>query len=366
MDLTQAFAELGLPLHASQAEAKTAYRTLAMRWHPDIHGGIETENRMKSINVAYALVCRHLDALAKAASQRSGGGGAAKPAAGPASGFAEFDWKAGFRSAAQGAARPPEELVQRVVQVSLFEAAFGCVKRVTGMVPATCVRCGGSGEFPGTWTMGAKCMQCFGRGRAVQPGGAVVPCTACKGTGLFKPAPPPCSSCKGTGKTERRAWMVDLHIHAGTLNGCEVQGADVRVCAGMPAAPRNVRFKLQLEKHPLFKLDQDRLSVSVPVSFWRWTLGGEITVPTLEGSTRVSLAARPAALLVKNQGWPEPGAPNRRKPLFVMPRVIYPAQLDDSDRQLLQMLDARDKLPEVAGWERHVQAWLEASEPGAT
>jgi DnaJ-class molecular chaperone len=105
--------------------------------------------------------------------------------------------------------------------------------------------------------------------------------------------------------------------------------------------------------------------VSVPVSFWRWSLGGEITVPTLEGSTRVSLSARPAAMLVKNQGWPEAGAPHRRKPLFVLPRIVYPTQLDDSDRQLLQMLDERDKLPEVAGWERHVQAWLEASGPEA-
>lgn len=376
MDLTQAFAELGLPPQASPAQAKAAYRTLAMRWHPDVNGGIETESRMKSINVAYALVCQHLDTLAKRAANACGGSRAthpaskpaAKPAAKPASGFAEFDWKTGFRNAAQAnaqaAAARREEPVQRTVQVSLFEAAFGCIKRVSGMEPVNCPRCGGSGESPLTWTLDAKCMQCFGRGLAVQSNGSVLQCAACKGSGLFKPAPPPCSSCKGTGRAERRAWVAEVQIHAGTLDGCEVQAADIRVRAGLPAAPRHFRFKLQLEKHPLFKLDRDRLSVCVPVSFWRWSLGGEIMVPTLEGSTRVNLSSRPAALLVHNQGWPEAGAPQRRKPLFVLPRIVYPAQLDEADRQLLKMLDERDKLPEVEGWKRHVQAWLEDAQPG--
>lgn len=362
MDIKQAFAELGLPLHASPAEAKAAWRTLAMRWHPDLRGGIETENRMKSINVAYALVCQHLDTLAKARAATNPG---RSDAARPASGFTEFDSKTGFQPGARTSARRREALVERTLQVSLFEAAFGCVKRVTGTEPTGCVHCGGSGEFPGTWTLDSKCMQCFGRGLSLRADGSVARCIACKGSGLFKPAPPPCSACKGTGKTERRAWSVDVHVHAGTLDGCLVQEADIRVRSGQAQVPGNFRFKLQLEKHPLFKLQQDRLSVSVPISFWRWTLGGEITVPTLDGSTRVNLSARPAALLVRNQGWPEPDAPHRRKPLFVLPRIVYPTQLDENDRQLLQMLDARDKLPEVAGWERHVQAWLEASEPGA-
>jgi DnaJ-class molecular chaperone len=159
--------------------------------------------------------------------------------------------------------------------------------------------------------------------------------------------------------------MVDVQVHAGTLDSCVVQAADIRVRAGLTFAPRDFRFKVQLEKHPLFKLDGDRLSVQVPVSFWRWTLGGELMVPTLDGCTRVSLANRPSGLLVPNQGWPQPGEPKRRKPLFVLPRIIYPTRLDNGDRQLLRMLDARDKLPEVEGWKRNVQAWLEASEPGA-
>jgi DnaJ-class molecular chaperone len=61
MDVKQAFAELGLSLHTNPTDAKAAYRTLAMQWHPDVNASPQAGARMKLINVAYALVCRHLD-----------------------------------------------------------------------------------------------------------------------------------------------------------------------------------------------------------------------------------------------------------------------------------------------------------------
>ena len=357
MDVTQAFAELGLTLHASQAEAKLAYRTMAMRWHPDICGGPEADSRMKSINVAYAQVCQYLETQAKTTSKTTSSANAASMSDAD---FTPFDAKTGFKTARA----QREEWVQRTVQVSLFEAAFGCVKRVSGMEAAHCARCGGSGESSGSWTLGARCMKCLGRGLVAQAGG-LAPCSACKGSGVFKMAPPACGSCKGTGRAERRAWLLDVHIHAGTLDGCEVKAADIRVRAGPPEAPRHFKLKLQLEKHPLFKLEQDRLSVSVPISLWRWSLGGEITVPTLDGTVLVNLPAKPSAILVKNQGWPQAGEPRQRRPLFVLPRIVYPEHLSDKERELLQRLDASDKLPEVEGWKRHVQAWMQASAPDA-
>ena len=118
---------------------------------------------------------------------------------------------------------------------------------------------------------------------------------------------------------------------------------------------------MQIEKHPLFRLDQNRLSVAVPISVWRWALGGEITVPTLDGSVRVNLPIAPSAILVKNQGWPNYQEPHLRKPLFVLPKVVYPEQLRPEERRMLELLDVRSHLPEVQGWSRHVQAWMESS-----
>jgi molecular chaperone DnaJ len=360
MDIQNAFAELGLTPQASPAEAKAAYRTLAMRWHPDLNTGLQTDAHMQRINVAYALVSQHLDARAAAAQATS-------RAAKTPSGFTEFDWKAGFKPAAHSSPTPRAACVERTLRVSLFEAAFGCVKRVSGMESVPCVRCAGSGTHAGSWTVGAKCLRCFGHGMVNACAGGTVKtvCETCRGSGVFKPAPPHCPGCMGSGKTTRQTWTVDVAIHAGTLDGALVEGSDIRMRTGAQALPHSFKLTVQIEKHPLFKLHQNRLSVTVPISVWRWALGGEITVPTLDGSARVSLPTTPSALLVKNQGWPEYQAPERRKPLFVLPKVIYPEQLRIEERRMLELLDVRSRMPELQSWSRHMQAWTESStDPG--
>jgi molecular chaperone DnaJ len=291
MDLGQAFAELGLSLHTNLADAKSAYRILAMQWHPDVNTSPQAGARMKQINVAYTLVCRHLDSHqhAKASDATPT---TPKSANQTTSGFAEYDWKMGFKTASGGFGSHRAAQVQRSVQVSLFEAAFGRVKRVSGMEPDTCVRCAGSGEFAATWTLGSKCMQCFGRGKQGEPAaadarGGLMRCVACQGTGIFKPPLPPCPQCKGSGKAERRTWMVDVHIQAGTLDGSEVPAGDIRLRSSLNESPRKFKLTVQIEKSPIFRLDNDRLSVVVPISILRWALGGLLTVPTLDGSIRV-------------------------------------------------------------------------------
>lgn len=357
MDIQQAFAELGLTPQASPPEAKAAYRTLAMRWHPDVNIGLETETRMQRINVAYALVCQHLDARAAAAAQ------AASQAASASSGFTEFSWKNGFRPASHSPSMPRAACAERRLRVSLFEAAFGCVKRVSGMEPVACPRCAGSGTHAGSWTLGSKCPRCFGQGMLGASVGSTfkTSCDTCRGTGVFKPAPPPCPACRGTGKTAQQAWTVDVTIHAGTLDGTLVQSRDIRARSGMQALPHSLKLTVQIEKHPLFRLDQNRLSVALPISVWRWALGGEITVPTLDGSARVNLPTAPSVLLVKNQGWPHYQEPHLRKPLFVLPKVVYPEQLRPHERRMLELLDVRSQMPEVKCWSRHMQAWMESS-----
>jgi curved DNA-binding protein len=312
MDLTHAFAELGLALHATPAQAKTAYRSLAMRWHPDVNSDPEATTRMKTINVAYEAVTTHLALRARsaAATPRPAAAHAAAGAAsgakastgrdtGPsnasassssrASGFSEFDWRAGFTAAAGSRHEKP---VQRTVQHSLFEAAFGCVKRIKG--------------------------------------------------------------------SANDAWTLYVRIHAGTCEGTEIAPGDIRIYASVHALPRAFKLSVQIDKHPLFQLNQDRLSVSVPMSIWRWTLGGEFTVPTLDGTTRVHLPPRAGAVLVKGQGWPHLRQPQLRQPLFVMPKRVYPHSLSEDDQRLLQALDAGARLAEVQGWQHSLQAWAES------
>jgi molecular chaperone DnaJ len=155
--------------------------------------------------------------------------------------------------------------------------------------------------------------------------------------------------------------MVDVHIQAGALDGSEVPVSDIRLRSSSAGSPRKFKLTVQIEKSTIFRLDQDRLSVTVPISILRWALGGDMTVPTLDGSIRVGLPERLTGLWVKDQGWPQFGKPDQRKPLFVLPKMIFPASLKDEERRMLQALDARCKSAEVDGWNRSVQAWVESA-----
>ena len=261
-----------------------------MRWHPDVSTSPDAEARMKALNVAYAAVSAHLDLGATPPPARA----AARPSHAAASGFSEFDWKTGF--GARSTATSRETGVPRTVQVSLFEAAFGCVKRVRGTVSGT--------------------------------------------------------------------WLLEVRIHPGCLDGMEIAPEDISACSSLHPLPRAVKLTVQIEKHPLFTLDKDRLSVKVPMSLWRWVLGGGSTVPTLDGSVPLGLAPRSGVVLLRDQGWPQFKQPQRRGPLFVRPQRLAAAALSEQEQRLLRALDAAVQLPEVAGWNQRVQAWMQATARG--
>lgn len=288
MDHSQAFEVLGLAKQATRAEAKAAYRALAMRWHPDVNSSPDADARMKTINRAYESVLAHLvlQEQTTAATQPQASG-----VTNTMAGFSEFDWRAGFASA-RGAGNPREAPVQRTVQVSLLEAAFGCVKRVRGST------------------------------------------------------------------TDDRTLYV--RIHPGTCNGTEVAQADIRVLVPTHAMPRPFKLSVQIAKHPLFTLEHDHLAVCLPMSVWRWTLGGAFTVPTLDGTAHINLPPRSSGLMLPNQGWPQFKQPQLRRPLFVSPKRVYPHDLSAQDRRLLQALDAGTRLAEVDGWKHSVRAWAES------
>lgn len=292
MELTQAFATLGLTPHATTGQVKVAYRALAMHWHPDVNHGTEATARMKAINVAYEVVTAHFAlhgpvcdqpqpqpattrAAPRAASANAG-----------ASHFSEFDWRTGFKATGGSFLDKP---VRRTVAVSLVEAAFGCIKRIKG------------------------------------------------------------SAADG--------WTLYVRIHPGTCHGAAVAQGDIRIYTALQTMPRAFELTVHIDKHPLFELDKHRLSVSVPMSVWRWITGGEFTVPTLGGTARVSLPARSGVVMFQNQGWPHFNQPQVRHPLFVCPKRVYPNSLGEQEQRLLQSLDAQARLPEVDGWQHSLQDW---------
>ena len=303
MDIQQAFAELGLNPHATPAQARLCYQMLALRWHPHTEANPEAMARMQAIETAYETVVAHLLVRADLSpvAKRT-----ALPvlelgdAIGPPSGFAEFDCKAGFAGARR------VQPFTRVLRISLAEAAQGCIKRVSASANGSSLRCGGETDAS-------------------------------------------------------TIWVADVRIRPGTLDGAEVAPEDIHLCASSPSQPSGLRLPVLIEKHPLFCLEQDRLTVTVPISIWDWLLGGELTVPTLQGHVHMQLPPRAGVMKLPDRGWPRADQPGQYFPLYVQLRRIYPHRLDDGDLQLVKGLAQRARLPEVAGWQRSLQAWMETT-----
>jgi curved DNA-binding protein CbpA len=54
--LTDPYATLGVPRHATDRQVREAYRRLAMRYHPDRHPDEQTSERMRGINEAWHIL----------------------------------------------------------------------------------------------------------------------------------------------------------------------------------------------------------------------------------------------------------------------------------------------------------------------
>ncbi|MGQ3179138.1 MAG: DnaJ domain-containing protein, partial [Blastomonas fulva] len=184
---------LGVTRTADDGTLKSAYRKLAMQWHPDRNpGDAKAEAHFKAISQAYDCL---KDPQKRAAYDRygheayengmSGGGGRGGP-----EGFSDlgdiFDtiFGGGFGGAGgrRGPARGAD--LRYDMEISLEEAYHGKTSEISIDVAATCDTCEGSGAEPGTKVR--TCNLCGGSGKMrAQQGFFVVErtCPNCHGTG---------------------------------------------------------------------------------------------------------------------------------------------------------------------------------------
>lgn len=296
---TDYYATLECPRDADAGVLKSAYRKLAMKFHPDRNPGDATcEARFKAINEAYDCL---KDPQKRAAYDRYGheaftqgmnGGGGGGPFGGRGGGdFADIGdiFETIFGSAFGGAGAAQRQQTRRGadlrydMQVTLEEAFHGKSSEIEIEVSQACDTCDGTGATPGTSER--QCNLCGGMGSVRAKQGLFVierPCPTCNGRGTV--IENPCRVCRGEGRVDK-AQTLKVDIPAGVDTGTRIRltGKGEAGQRGSPAG--DLYIFLHVKPHPVFEREGTTLATRVPVSFTTAALGGCVEIPDLDGST---------------------------------------------------------------------------------
>ena len=324
---------------------KSAYRKLALQHHPDRNPGDPlAAERFKEASEAYAVLS---DPEKRARYDRFGHAGVAG-AGSSAAGFSGFDPSIfaefsdlfgeffGFGSAA-GRSRAMEgsDLVYRM-EISFTDSAFGLAAPLVISRLEGCGACGGSGAQKGTRPK--TCPVCGGRGRQRFSQGFLTvtrPCGNCRGEGtIIEKA---CPACRGEGR-QRVSRKLEIRVPAGveTASRLRLAGEGDVGPNGGPAG--DLYVVLTVAGHEVFEREENDVVLKLNLPYPTLVLGGEITVPTLEGTEKILVApGTPAGseIRLRGKGFGRLGQRGRGD-LVVRVNVSIPDSPSEQERDLLR------------------------------
>ena len=267
---------LGVGREADDKAIKSAYRKLAMKFHPDRSpDNAEAEDKFREATEAYDVLKDDqkraaYDRFGHSAFEQGGFGGGGGPGAG-AGGFAGggfsdiFDQMFSEFSGGAGGGRQRNSGgndLRYDMTVSLDDAFNGLQEDISITVPASCDSCSGSGAVDGAKP--STCGTCggAGRGRAQQGFFAVErTCHACQGMGQV--ISDPCRSCGGEGRVQRNK-TLSVSIPAGVDTGTRIRlsGKGEAGVRGGPAG--DLYIFVTVAPHQIFTRDGNNLYMKIP------------------------------------------------------------------------------------------------------
>lgn len=334
---------------ASEQDIKSAYRKLALKFHPDRNPGDKAaEDRFKEAAEAYAVLGdaekrTRYDRFGHAGVQGAAGGG---PGVNPDI-FSDFsDILGDFFGFGGGARRggPARGADLRFdLEIGFEESYAGAETTIQIPREEACDTCKGSGAAPGTSR--ETCPQCRGAGQLrYQQGFLVVArtCGQCGGSGQIVRTP--CTTCRGTGRVTRDR-RVTVRIPAGIADGqrLRLHGEGEHGAAGGPTG--DLYVVVHVRAHDVFHREGDDLYVDVPVPFPIMALGGSFKVDGPAGPLDVNVSAGTAAgTLIEFRGKGMPSVAGRgRGTFFVRLNIDVPRKLTKEQKKLVD--DLRKSMP---------------------
>ncbi len=349
---------LGVGRDASEAEIKKAFRTLARELHPDVNAhDPEAEEKFKQAAEAYEVLSdperrRAYDTFGHEGLR--GGGWQPRTA-----GFSSFQdifetFFGGDPFFQRGPAAGAD--VGAAIEVTLEEVLNGTSREVSFEVVDACEQCRGNGAEPGTPIR--TCERCEGSGQLRQVSrsvfGQVVRATVCDRCGGDGRVPEnPCDRCQGAGRTaERRTWEVD--VPAGISDGQRIRIAGAGHAGESGGRQGDLYVEVGIRPDERFTRQGTELISRVSLPVTTAMLGGEVTVPILEGSESVEVPAGTQhgdVAVLSDHGLP-PLRGGGRGDQHVLFELVVPEQLTAEQRELVERLEQELSGRERAGSER--------------
>lgn len=336
---------LGIESSADLGEVKTAYRRLALRWHPDRNPGNPlAERRFREIAEAYYVLG---DGDRRSRYDRKASGPhptrETRSRKTPESDaraqvdelFADLTAET-FRRPVTGALPVKGEDLRYPLTVDFTEAVFGTEREIVFTARRPCASCQSTGARPGSPL--TPCPVCFGAGKT-EAGTRPRACETCLGAGVL--AVEACRACRGKGSIPVR--------HRLTLTippGCE-SGARLRVPGqGEPGLhggpPGDLYGVVTVREHPLFTRQGYDIICELPLTYGQAVLGAELMAPTVDGPERIVVppGTLPGDLLtLPGKGIPRGSRPGDRGDHKFLAMIDVPKQLTPRQKELLEAFE---------------------------
>jgi molecular chaperone DnaJ len=349
---------LGVSRNTSKDEIKDAYRKLAMQFHPDRNKSPEAEERFKEISEAYAVLSDDQKRQQYNTLGHSGfdqryteedifrGADFDSIFRDLGFGFGDifrifFGGGGGFGGGFGERINRGQDLVYDL-EITLEEAAKGTEKEIEIPRIEKCDVCGGSGASPGTTPR--TCPRCNGAGKVQHMRKSsfamyvqVTPCPTCRGKGTLIDSP--CKNCHGTGLVRKRR-KISVKIPVGIDEGYQLRLRGEGEMAPNGDEPGDLYVQVHVVPNELFMREGDDLMHVLIISYPQAALGGEVSVPTLEGPTTVRIhpGTQPGETIrLKGKGMPRFRGYGKGD-LLLRVGISIPEKLTPQQRTLLEQL----------------------------
>jgi len=339
---------LGINKNSSPDQIKSAYRKLAVKYHPDKNKGDKaSEEKFKEASEAYHVLSnserkQNYDNFGHAAFENAGGG---------RGGFSNFDFSSHFSDIFEdffgegfgGGGRRSRRSNNRGsdlkydLSISLEEAYTGKKQDIKFSTSEKCDTCKGSGSKPG-YDAGS-CSMCGGHGQVRSNQGFFTvqqTCPQCGGAG--EEITNPCTSCNGQGK-KQTSKRISVTIPKGVDDGTRIRLAGKGEAGSRGASNGDLYLFINVYSHDFFKRSNENLFFECPISIADAALGTSIEIPTIDGrKAKIKIPSGTQSgkqFRLKGKGMPYMRAGGNGD-LYIQVNTEVPVSLNKEQKELLE------------------------------